>query len=360
DAVVTAVSPAGERTVVTDGAGVYRLFGLTPGAYGLRVEADRYRVEQRGVVVMQGASPRQDISLVPEQSQAEEVTVVGRAPGGGGGAPARSFESLTEQAVPAGHASAYNVPISGSTSPENAYVIDGQSTSDAPPPTPPPSPPPPPPPPPPQAPPGPPQPPESATAAKGEGEAASKPTTGGMKLTYEASLLLAVNDVEATLRAVEALGKEAGGYLVSRGNAQIVVRVPQARFEASVRQVEPFGEVLNRTINAQDVTDEYRDLELRLKNARTLRDRLQALLTRANVDEAIKIERELGRITESIELFEGRLKGLSARIAFARLEVNCRPRVRQNVVSQRRRWPEDWAWVRRLGLGPLLLNRTDR
>lgn len=240
----------------------------------------------------------------------------------------------------------------GATSPENSYAVDGLSTSEpsAPQgqPTPAPSPPPPPP------------PADPATGAKSEPEPAPKAAPGGMKLTYEANVLLAVNDVEATLRAIEALAKDAGGYLVSRGNAQIVVRVPQARFEESVGKVEPLGEVLNRTINAEDVTDEYRDLDLRLKNARTLRDRLQALLARANVDEAIKIERELGRITESIELIEGRLKGLSARIAFARVEVNCRPRVRQNVVSPRRHWPEDWAWVRKLGLGPLLLNRPDQ
>jgi Domain of unknown function (DUF4349) len=238
----------------------------------------------------------------------------------------------------------------GATSPESAYFVDGLSTSEPPAPQAQPSPAPPPPPPPPA---------DPAAGAKGEPEPAPKAAPGGMKLIYEANLLLAVNDVEATLRAIEALAKDAGGYLVSRGNAQIVVRVPQARFEESVGKVEPLGEVLNRTINAEDVTDEYRDLDLRLKNARTLRDRLQALLARANVDEAIKIERELGRITESIELIEGRLKGLSARIAFARVEVNCRPRVRQNVVSPRRRWPEDWAWVRKLGLGPLLLNHPD-
>ncbi len=325
---VTVASESATKRVTTGRAGGFRVEGLAPGNYTIRADADGYRVFQRTAVVPgRGLRANAVFQLLPESLAAEEVTIL-----------------KPIQFTPMGQPG-------GGTSPENSYAVDGLSAAPPPPPAeyppePPPSPPPPPPPP-------------GEAGAKAEPEPGAKPTPGGMKLIYEAQLTLGVADVEATLRSVEAMAKEAGGYLVSRTNGQIVVRVPQARFEESVRRVEPLGEVLNRAINAQDVTDEFRDLELRLKNARGLRDRLQALLLRANVDEAIKIERELARITESIEQAEGRLKGLSARIAFARVEVNCQPRAQRSLVAPKRRWPEDWAWVRRLGLGPLLMNQTD-
>ena len=53
----------------------------------------------------------------------------------------------------------------------------------------------------------------------------------------------------------------------------------------------------HRDIKAQDVTDEFVDLQARLKNAYAIRDRLTELLSKAAVKEALEIEKELGRVT---------------------------------------------------------------
>ncbi|HEU4412007.1 MAG TPA: TonB-dependent receptor [Polyangiaceae bacterium] len=157
DAVVTVTSPAlqGEQTVVTDGSGFYRIPNLPPGDYTLRVEADRYRVYARGGIALRAnVTVRLDVEVLPETLTAEEVTVVGRpptvdvgstssglnmnsdfierlplAPPGGKGGLTRSFEQLAE-AVPTGRSDAYGASLAGTTSPENAYIVDGLSVSD--------------------------------------------------------------------------------------------------------------------------------------------------------------------------------------------------------------------------------------
>jgi hypothetical protein len=157
DVVVTATSPAlqGEQLVVTDGSGSFRIPNLPPGDYSLRLEKETYKPFSRGGIAMRSASTiRVNLDLIPESLKAEEIVVVGRAPtvdvgstttgqtitqdftrriavappAGKGGAQ-RSFESVAEVA-PGAHTDDYGTSINGTTSPENAYVIDGVSVND--------------------------------------------------------------------------------------------------------------------------------------------------------------------------------------------------------------------------------------
>lgn len=157
DAVVTVTSPAlqGEQTVVTDKSGSYRIPNLPPGDYSLRLEGDSYKPYSRGgITLRQNSTIRVNADLLPEGIKAEEVVVVGKAPTvdvgssstgvtlnqdfvsrialnapGGKGAASRSFESLAATA-PGANGDAYGVSIAGTTSPENAFVIDGVSVND--------------------------------------------------------------------------------------------------------------------------------------------------------------------------------------------------------------------------------------
>jgi len=126
---------------------------------------------------------------------------------------------------------------------------------------------------------------------------------------------------------------------------------PRARFDEALGSVEKHGDVLHRDVTAEDVTDEYADLDVRLKNARAMRDRLQQLLQNAAVKEAIDIEKELGRVTEDIERMEGKLKLLSDQIAFSTITVTFQP-IDQNPVHDLARLP--LPWLKDLGLAELL------
>ena len=132
---------------------------------------------------------------------------------------------------------------------------------------------------------------------------------------------MAVYQVEPRLDAVERVARDAGGYLSSRQDAVIVIRVPRDRFDEAIARIEKLGDVTHRDIKAQDVTDEFVDLQARLKNAYAIRDRLTDLLSRAAVKDALEIEKELGRVTEEIERMEGKLKLLRDQIAFSTITV---------------------------------------
>lgn len=171
-------------------------------------------------------------------------------------------------------------------------------------------------------------------------------------LIYTAVLSMAVYQVEPQLDAVEKVARDTGGYLSSRQDAVIVIRVPRDRFDDALARIEKLGDVTHRDIRAQDVTDEFVDLQARLKNAYAIRDKLTDLLSRAAVKDALDIERELGRVTEEIERMEGKLKLLRDQIAFSTITVNFAAIAPQEVHDTSLLTP--FPWLQQLGLQSLL------
>jgi len=170
-------------------------------------------------------------------------------------------------------------------------------------------------------------------------------------LLRSAQLTLAVYEVEKKLDAVQAIAVELGGYLALRGDRELTVRVPRERFNEALRRVEGVGDVLHRSVAAEDVTDQFVDLELRLKNALAVRARLEKLVETASVKDAVEIQKELAKITEEVERIEGKLKLLRDRIAFSTITVTFERTEPQKVHSQALL---PFAWMRTMGLAPLL------
>lgn len=185
------------------------------------------------------------------------------------------------------------------------------------------------------------------------GATAGSEATPGTLLVYEAMFIMAVYQVDKAIDEVEKVAKKLGGHLVTRQNQQIVVRVPRAEFDAALAQVEKVGDVLQRNITSEDVTDQYHDLDTRLRNARAVRDRLEQLLAKAGtVEDSLKIERELERLTGEIERLAGALKLLSHRIAYSKVTVSFQPRHSEQVRKEILRLP--FGWLDSLGLNRLL------
>jgi hypothetical protein len=170
-------------------------------------------------------------------------------------------------------------------------------------------------------------------------------------LLRSAQLTLAVFEVEKKMEAVQAVATELGGYLALRGDRELTVRVPRDHFDEALHRIEGVGDVLHRSIAAEDVTDQFVDLELRLKNALAVRARLEKLVETATVKDAVEIQKELARVTEEIERFEGKLKLLRDRIAFSTITVTFERTEPQRLKSQALL---PFAWMRTMGLGPLL------
>ncbi|WP_437289236.1 DUF4349 domain-containing protein [Sorangium sp. So ce406] len=172
-------------------------------------------------------------------------------------------------------------------------------------------------------------------------------------LIYTAHIAMAVFEVGASLGKVEALAQELGGFLARRDDRTITIRVPAARFDEALKRLEGLGDMLQRNVVAEDVTEEFLDLGVRIRNARAVRDRLEKLLDKAvKVEESIQLERELARVAGELERLEGRLKYLRDRVAFSTLTVSFQPRSTETITPSGPRLPIDW--LNELGLSRLL------
>jgi len=181
---------------------------------------------------------------------------------------------------------------------------------------------------------------------------ATEPPHDQQYLIYTARITMAVYQVGPGLDLVERIGLDLGGYLSQKTDHEVTIRVPRAHFDEALKKVEASGDVVHREISAQDVTDEFVDLESRLRNARAMRDRLQQLLSKAAVKEALEIEKELGRITGDIEVMEGKLKLLRDRIGYSTITVSFQARGAGAVRDMPLRLP--FPWLSNLGLSRLL------
>ena len=146
-------------------------------------------------------------------------------------------------------------------------------------------------------------------------------------LAWKASLSLEVADVtNAALRAV-ALAEQNGGYLESRsdssyGGTSLKLRLPVPAFTNAIGVLEALGKVTSRRVENEDVTEQYVDVEARLKNRIVLRDRLRKLLDQAtDVKDILAIETELNRVQGDVDSMEARIKALKGRIDFAVLDL---------------------------------------
>lgn len=141
-----------------------------------------------------------------------------------------------------------------------------------------------------------------------------------------------VDSLEAATTAIRALVDRVGGYVgnatLAAGREQVrsatlELRVPSARFDEVVSGLAPIGRVESVNVTAQDVGEEYVDLTARVENARRLEARLLELLANrtGKLGDVLTVERELARIREEIERYDGRLRYLRARAAMSALTL---------------------------------------
>lgn len=143
-------------------------------------------------------------------------------------------------------------------------------------------------------------------------------------LIYVGDYQMAVDeaDLALTLDKVIDIAESLGGYLAGRKDTSVQVRIPSARFRESLLQIEKLGDVLHRTVTADDVSEQYSDLEGRLLNLRATRHRLQEFLARSGtMADMLQVGRELERVAAEIEQIEGKLRYLRSRAAFSLVTV---------------------------------------
>ncbi|MBL8741417.1 MAG: DUF4349 domain-containing protein [Myxococcales bacterium] len=187
----------------------------------------------------------------------------------------------------------------------------------------------------------------------GPGGVVADPSRKQPILIYRAEFSLSVYEVQKSLDAVDGLAKEVGGYLSRRDDHSITIRVPAEHFQKVVDSIAKVGDVLHRDVVSEDVTAEYRDLEVQLANLIALRARFEKLLEKAGkVEEALAIEQQLGRVTGEIERIKGRLKLLGDQARYSTITVRFEARSNQQV--QQGPFVLPLPWLNQVGLRRLM------
>lgn len=150
-------------------------------------------------------------------------------------------------------------------------------------------------------------------------------------------LSVEVEGFDDAARRLVAIAEGAGGFIAdstyaddgSTPRGTFVLRVPAARFGEVARQVEALGDVRRRQISGQDVTEEFIDLEARVRNLERQEARLLAFMDRATkISDLLAIESEVARVRGEVERLTGRLRFLANKVDLATItaEVSQKPK----------------------------------
>lgn len=179
--------------------------------------------------------------------------------------------------------------------------------------------------------------PESANVVMAEEEMVAPTTeqktaeTVGRKLIKEGRVEFETNNLNSTRKTIFEAVRKYNGYVSldqeyktqGRKSNTVIIRVPADSFDSLLSEatqgVEKFE---SKEINIKDVTEEFLDIEVRLKTKKELEQRYIDLLKEAkNVVEILEVEKEIGQLRSDIESIEGRLNYLEDRVSFSTLSM---------------------------------------
>lgn len=157
-------------------------------------------------------------------------------------------------------------------------------------------------------------------------------TVKNKKIIKDGDISVKTNDIYASKKGIDNLLKKLNAYYESEKllnddqtiSYYLKIRVPSDNFEKLIISIENGNdEILSKSIQAKDVTEEYIDIESRLTNKREYLKRYKELLSKAStVKDIIAIEENIRILQEEIESKEGRLKYLNDQVLFSTLDIN--------------------------------------
>lgn len=154
-------------------------------------------------------------------------------------------------------------------------------------------------------------------------------------IVRNATLDIVVPDTEEALDALSALVKELGGYIVESSvyqyqeglRATLTFRVPAERLDEALARVRALAsEVRSESVTGQDVTEEYVDLESRLRHLEATQKRLEAFLEEAeDTQAALAVLEQLRQVDAEIEQVKGRMQYLQQAAALSMVTLTITP-----------------------------------
>lgn len=162
-------------------------------------------------------------------------------------------------------------------------------------------------------------------------------TTEERMIVRTGEMELVVTEVSQASEEITQLAVALGGYVVSsylwgeeeEMRGQISFRVPDDKFETALAQLRELAvRIESEQTYSQDVTEEYIDLQSRLRNAEATEQQYLTLLEQAvDVDDILRIYESLSQIRGEIEIIKGQIQYLERTTSTSLISVSLKPEV---------------------------------
>jgi hypothetical protein len=158
------------------------------------------------------------------------------------------------------------------------------------------------------------------------------------KIIRNADLTLEVTSPSYAQRQVSSIAEQNGGFVVTSESTQrtggepgkrlldikLVARVAANQFDNAVSSIEKLStSIIQRNVSGQDVTEEFIDLEARIRTQKALELQFLEIMKQANkVADALEVQRQIADVRTEIEKLEGRKRFLENHTSLSTIVVN--------------------------------------
>jgi len=157
----------------------------------------------------------------------------------------------------------------------------------------------------------------------------------GRKIIYTADVSLVVQELEPLEKALASLVRSSRGFVAGHNisgssteprEAVWRIRIPVGRFDGFLEAVKQLGELQSIDLSSEDVTDQYIDLDARIRTKKRQEERLLVHLDRSTtrLQDILTVEGELTRVRGEIELAEGSLRQLKDQTDYTTVTLTAR------------------------------------
>lgn len=151
------------------------------------------------------------------------------------------------------------------------------------------------------------------------------------KIIQNAEIQVNVKEADEAVTAITQAVRTRGGYVQEnrvegtreRGRTvYLTVRVPAGDYGSLLDLVAGLGEQINRREWINDVTEEYLDLDARIRTKELHLEQLQKLYEKGDsIKELLELEQEIARVTAELESIKGRFQYLSNQVAYSTITI---------------------------------------
>ena len=172
---------------------------------------------------------------------------------------------------------------------------------------------------------------------------AGVPSVSDRKVIYDGQMQLEAADTRAAFDRIVALVQGSGGFVASTSIGEtgerdeqptifVTLRLPADNLTATLSQIMAVADkVVTESLQSQDVTDEFVDIEAQLRNLNALETELLALLAElrdnnnADPSKLLQVFDQIRATRGEIEQLEGRRQMLTNLVSLATLQVGIAP-----------------------------------